>query len=67
MDRDSRGCRFGDEESARAVKENGAATVAKGRMGRPEEAAAVVAFLASEQSTYVVGANIDVDGGTNQI
>ncbi|AZM49337.1 short-chain dehydrogenase [Streptomyces sp. WAC 06738] len=58
---------FGDEETARAVKENVAATVAKGRMGRPEEAAAVVAFLASEQSSYVVGANLYVDGGTNQI
>lgn len=58
---------FGDEETARAVKENVAATVAKGRMGQPEEAAAVVAFLASEQSSYVVGANIYVDGGTNQI
>lgn len=58
---------FGDEDTARAVKANVAATVAKGRMGRPEEAAAVVAFLASEQSSYVVGANIYVDGGTNQI
>jgi NAD(P)-dependent dehydrogenase (short-subunit alcohol dehydrogenase family) len=58
---------FGDEETARAVKENVAATVAKGRMGRPEEAAAAIAFLASEQSSYVVGANLYVDGGTNQI
>ncbi|MFC8075691.1 SDR family NAD(P)-dependent oxidoreductase [Streptomyces sp. NPDC057307] len=58
---------FGDEETARAVKENVAATVAKGRIGQPEEAAAVVAFLASEQSSYVVGANIYVDGGANQI
>jgi NAD(P)-dependent dehydrogenase (short-subunit alcohol dehydrogenase family) len=58
---------FGDEETARAVKENVAATVPKGRMGRPEEAAAVVAFLASEQSSYVVGANLYVDGGENQI
>ncbi|RKN11070.1 SDR family NAD(P)-dependent oxidoreductase [Streptomyces radicis] len=58
---------FGDEETARAVKENVAATVAKGRMGQPEEAAAVIAFLASEQSSYVVGSNIYVDGGTNQI
>ena len=44
-----------------------AATVPKGRMGQPEEAAAVVAFLASEQSSYVVGNNLYVDGGTNQI
>lgn len=58
---------FGDEDTARAVKENVAATVPKGRMGQPEEAAAVVAFLASEQSSYVVGANIYVDGGENQI
>lgn len=58
---------FGDEETARAVKENVAATVAKGRMGRPEEAAAVMAFLASDESSYVVGSNLYVDGGTNQI
>jgi len=35
-------------------------------MGRPDEAAAVVTFLASEQSSYVVGANFYVDGGENQ-
>lgn len=58
---------FGDEETFRAVKENVAATVAKGRFGRPEEAAGVVAFLASEESSYVVGVNLYVDGGTNQI
>ncbi|MFE9680934.1 SDR family NAD(P)-dependent oxidoreductase [Streptomyces sp. NPDC006285] len=57
---------FGDEETARAIREQVAATVPKGRMGLPEEAAAVVAFLASEQSSYVVGANIYVDGGENQ-
>ncbi|MFD5748184.1 SDR family NAD(P)-dependent oxidoreductase [Streptomyces sp. NPDC127033] len=58
---------LGDEETLSAVKENVAATVAKGRIGRPEEVAAVVAFLASGQSSYIVGANIYVDGGQNQI
>ncbi len=58
---------FGDEDSVRAVKETIAATVPKGRMGRPDEAASVIAFLASEESSYVVGHNMYVDGGTNQI
>ncbi|MEV7427588.1 SDR family oxidoreductase [Streptomyces sp. NPDC091212] len=58
---------LGGEETLSAVKENVAATVAKGRIGRPEEVAAAVAFLASEQSSYIVGANIYVDGGQNQI
>ncbi|MER6952375.1 SDR family NAD(P)-dependent oxidoreductase [Streptomyces sp. NPDC002623] len=58
---------FGGEEAVAAVKEHVAATVAIGRLGRPEEIAAVVAFLASEQSSYVLGANWYVDGGENQI
>jgi len=35
------------------------------RLGRPEEVAAVVAFLASERSSYVNGAWINVDGGSH--
>ena len=58
---------FGDEETARAILDNVAATVPKGRMGRPDEAAAAIAFLASEQSSYIVGTNLYVDGGANQI
>lgn len=57
----------GGEEGAQAVREHISATVAKGRMGSSEEIAAAVAFLASEQSSYVVGANFYVDGGANQI
>jgi 3-oxoacyl-[acyl-carrier protein] reductase len=34
-----------------------------GRLGKPEEFAAVVAFLASEQAGYINGASISVDGG----
>jgi NAD(P)-dependent dehydrogenase (short-subunit alcohol dehydrogenase family) len=33
------------------------------RMGKPEEIAAMVVFLASEESSYVTGATFYVDGG----
>jgi NAD(P)-dependent dehydrogenase (short-subunit alcohol dehydrogenase family) len=34
-----------------------------GRIGRPEEVASVALFLASDESSYVSGAVIPVDGG----
>ncbi len=37
-----------------------------GRLGKPEELAGVVAFLASERAGYVNGVSLTVDGGTTR-
>jgi 3-oxoacyl-[acyl-carrier protein] reductase len=39
-----------------------ASVIPAGRLGRPEEIGSVVAFLASEQASYINGANLLVDG-----
>ncbi len=53
------------EETAREVEATFRAKVPMGRHGTVEEVAAAVAFLASPQSSFVLGANLYVDGGEN--
>ncbi len=41
--------------------------VPMGRVGRTEEAAHVIAFLASEKASYVTGSSINLDGGKSGV
>ena len=48
---------------AEEVRNKIVATVPVGRLGKPEEIGAVVAFLASDDAGYITGANININGG----
>ena len=50
-----------------ALLDDEAAKVPMGRVGRPEEVANAVLFLASDQSSFVTGIELFVDGGAEQI
>ncbi len=49
---------LGEEATAAAVR-----SVAVGRLGRPEEVASLVGYLASDDAAYITGQAIVVDGG----
>jgi glucose 1-dehydrogenase len=48
-----------DEQKRREVEEQ----IPWGRLGKPEEIAAAIAWLASDEADYVVGSTLFVDGG----
>jgi NAD(P)-dependent dehydrogenase (short-subunit alcohol dehydrogenase family) len=49
--------------SATGQSEGSLPAVALRRFGRPQEVAQLVAFLLSDESTYITGADISIDGG----
>jgi NAD(P)-dependent dehydrogenase (short-subunit alcohol dehydrogenase family) len=55
------------KEQVEQIKAGFAAQVPMGRMGRPEEIATVALFLASDDSSFVTGIDLSVDGGMAQV
>jgi 3-oxoacyl-[acyl-carrier protein] reductase len=53
-------------QSVEEVAKASIAAIPAGRLGRPEEFADVVTFLASERASYVTGAKIRIDGGATR-
>jgi len=49
------------------IRDQIVAQIPMGRLARPEEIAAVVAFLSSEEAGYITGANISVNGGMHMM
>jgi len=47
-----------------ALRTQSAAKIPVGRIGQPEEIASLVTFLASDQSLFLTGATIPIDGGS---
>ncbi|GGM15920.1 oxidoreductase [Streptomyces fumigatiscleroticus] len=56
-----------DDAQAAQLRAQLAGTVPLGRMGRPEEVASAVLFLATAESSFVTGTELYVDGGANQV
>jgi len=54
-----------DVDFDQALKER-SKSIPLGRIGKPEELAALVTFLASDQAAYISGTTIQVDGGANR-
>jgi len=54
---------FHDAFSTPEMLETFVSTIPLGRLGTPEECAAVIAFLASPAASYVLGETIEINGG----
>ncbi|MET0526173.1 MAG: SDR family NAD(P)-dependent oxidoreductase [Nocardioides sp.] len=59
----TRGDLLADDHPMRRI----AAAIPLGRVGRPDEVARCALFLASEEASYVTGANLVIDGGWSAV
>jgi NAD(P)-dependent dehydrogenase (short-subunit alcohol dehydrogenase family) len=55
------------DDETKAAMETCEALIPRGKNGRPEEIATVALFLASDDSSFVNGMELIVDGGTTAV
>jgi NAD(P)-dependent dehydrogenase (short-subunit alcohol dehydrogenase family) len=54
---------FAETEAGRKARESRLASIPLGRFGKPNDIAGIAVFLASEESSWMTGTVIPVDGG----
>jgi NAD(P)-dependent dehydrogenase (short-subunit alcohol dehydrogenase family) len=54
---------FAESEAGRKARESRLATIPLGRFGKPNDIAGIVVFLASDESSWMTGTVLPVDGG----
>jgi NAD(P)-dependent dehydrogenase (short-subunit alcohol dehydrogenase family) len=57
----------GTTEQTQQIKQGLISTVPMGRLGQPDEIAKAAVFLGSDDSSFITGIELFVDGGTAQI
>jgi NAD(P)-dependent dehydrogenase (short-subunit alcohol dehydrogenase family) len=58
---------FKSKEEADNVRRHFSEIITLGRLGRPDELASAACFLASDESSYITGTDLVVDGGWTQV
>jgi NAD(P)-dependent dehydrogenase (short-subunit alcohol dehydrogenase family) len=58
---------FATQQQAESAKAAFAEKTPLGRIGRPDELASAVMFLASDESSYITGIDLQVNGGLAQV
>jgi NAD(P)-dependent dehydrogenase (short-subunit alcohol dehydrogenase family) len=64
---DQRSMKFPPSAVTDEVREALTKLIPLGRLGRPEEVAAAALFLARDESSFITGAELCIDGGMAQV